>query len=197
MSTTKNARLIEAAIKKIERRYAIGQEILEACGTTSPHGMIAQVAEQYKINRDTAQKLRAMANPEIGYTKREMQAWFKVFRKQGHALSISHFVRLISVPKGKTRDELTREALEKKWSGHRLQKEVLARQGRRQEGGRKPTVIEGDAFLGELEPTMWAWSRWLDLHLNANPELPVELAKQLRAIKRSITKVNELLEQRV
>jgi hypothetical protein len=197
MSTTKNARLIEAAIKKIERRYAIGQEILEACGTTSPHGMIAQLAEQYKINRDTAQKLRAMANPEIGYTKREMQAWFKVFRKQGHALSISHFVRLISVPKGKTRDELTREALEKKWSGHRLQKEVLARQGRRQEGGRKPTVIEGDAFLGELEQTMWAWSRWLDLHLNANPELPVELAKQLRAIKRSITKVNELLEQRV
>jgi hypothetical protein len=75
--------------------------------------------------------------------------------------------------------------------------EVLARQGRRQEGGRRPTVISGDAFLGELEQTMWAWDRWLDLHLNANPELPVELAKQLRAIKRLITKVNELLEQRV
>jgi hypothetical protein len=197
MSTTKNSRLIEAAIKKIERRYAIGQAILKACGTTSPHGMIAQLAEQYKINRDTAQKLRAMANPEIGYTKREMQAWFKAFRDKGHALTVSHFVRLISVPKGKTRDELTREALEKKWSGHRLQKEVLTRQGRRQEGGRKPTVIEGDAFLGELEQTMWAWSRWLDLHLNANPELPVELAKQLRALKGKISKVNELLEQRV
>ena len=195
MSTTKNSRLIEAAIKKIERRYAIGQEILEACGTTSPHGMIAQLAEQYKINRDTAQKLRAMANPEIGYTKRELEAWFKVFRKHGHVLSISHFVRLISVPKGKTRDQLTRDALEKKWSGHRLQVEVLTRQGRRQKGGRKPTVIEGDAFLGELEQTMWAWSRWLELHLEANPELPPELAKQLRAIKRSISRVNELLEQ--
>jgi hypothetical protein len=197
MSKKKHSPLVESTIKKIEQRFAIGQAILKACGTTSPHGMIAQLAEQYKINRDKAQKLRAMANPEIGYTKRELQAWFKAFRKHGHALSISHFVRLISVPKGKTRDELTREALEKKWSGHRLQKEVLTRQGRRQEGGRKPTVIEGDAFLGELEQTMWAWSRWLDLHLNANPELPVELAKQLRAIKRSITKVNELLEQRV
>ncbi|MEY4567328.1 MAG: hypothetical protein RLY14_2298 [Planctomycetota bacterium] len=193
MSTTKNSRLIEEAIKKIERRYAIGQAILKACGTTSPHGMIAQLAEQYKINRDTAQKLRAMANPEIGYTKRELQAWFKAFRDKGHALTVSHFVRLISVPKGKTRDELTREALEKKWSGHRLQKEVLTRQGRRQEGGRKPTVIEGDAFLGELEQTMWAWSRWLDLHLNANPELPVELAKQLRALKGKISRVNGLL----
>ena len=197
MSKKKHSPHVEAAIKKIERRYAIGQAILKACGTTSPHGMIAQLAEQYKINRDTAQKLRAMANPEIGYTKREMQAWFKAFRDKGHALTVSHFVRLISVPKGKTRDELTREALEKKWSGHRLQKEVLTRQGRRQEGGRKPTVIEGDAFLGELEQTMWAWSRWLDLHLNANPELPVELAKQLRALKGKISKVNELLEQRV
>jgi len=195
MSKKKHSPHVEAAIKKIERRYAIGQEIFEASGTTSPHGMIAQLAEQYKINRDTAQKLRAMANPEIGYTKRELEAWFKVFRKHGHALSISHFVRLISVPKGKTRDQLTRDALEKKWSGHRLQVEVLTRQGRRQKGGRKPTVNEGDAFLGELEQTMWAWSRWLELHLEANPELPVELAKQLRAIKRSITKVNELLEQ--
>ncbi|MBM3337254.1 MAG: hypothetical protein FJY60_06170 [Betaproteobacteria bacterium] len=197
MSTTKNARLIEAVIKKIEQRYAIGREILEQCGPTSPHGMIAQLAERYKINRDSAQKLRAMANPEIGYTKRELQAWFKQFRKHGHALSISHFVRLISVPKGKTRDQLTRDALEKKWSGHRLQVEVLTRQGRRQEGGRRPTVISGDAFLGELEQTMWAWSRWLDLHLEANPELPVELARQLRALKSKISRVNELLEQRV
>jgi len=197
MSTTKNARLIEAVIKKIEQRYAIGQEILEACGTTSPHGMIAELADRYRINRDSAQKLRAMANPEIGYTKRELQAWFKQFRKHGHALSISHFVRLISVPKGKTRDQLTRDALEKKWSGHRLQVEVLTRQGRRQEGGRRPTVISGDAFLGELEQTMWAWSRWLDLHLEANPELPVELARRLRALKSKISRVNELLEQRV
>lgn len=197
MSNIKNARLIEAAIKKIEERYAIGREILEQCGPTSPHGVIAPLADQYKINRDTAQKLRAMANPEIGYTKRELQAWFKAFRDKGHALTVSHFVRLISVPKGKTRDQLTREALDAQWSGHRLQKEILARQGRRREGGRRPTVISGEAFAGEIMQTMWAWSRWLDLHLNANPELPVELAKQLRAIKRSITKVNELLEQRV
>jgi hypothetical protein len=197
MSTTnpKQSRLVEAAIKKIEKRFAIGQEILEACGPTSPHGKIAQLAERFKINRDTAQKLRAMANPEIGYTKRELGAWFKVFRSQGRALTISHFVRLISVPKGKTRDQLTRDALEKKWSGHRLQVEVLALQGRRREGGRRPTVITGDAFAGEVKQTMWAWDRWLSLHLEANADMLPELAKEFRAMKRLIARVNGLMEE--
>jgi hypothetical protein len=195
MSTTKNARLIEAAIKKIERRYAIGQEILEACGPTSPHGVISELAAQYGINRDTAQKLRAMANPEIGYTKRELKKWFKVFRDNGHALSISHFVRLVSVPKGRARDKLTREALDSQWSGHRLQKEILARQGRRREGGRRPTVITGEAFVGEVSQTMWAWDRWLDLHLEANADMLPELAKEFRAMKRLIARVNGLMEE--
>ena len=168
----------------------------EACGPTSTHGMIAQLAERFKINRDTAQKLRAMANPEIGYTKRELKKWFKVFRDNGHALSISHFVRLLSVPKGRARDKFTQDALDAKWSGHRLQKEILARQGRRREGGRRPTVITGEAFVGEVSQTMWAWDRWLDLHLEANADMLPELAKEFRAIKRLIAKVNALMEYR-
>jgi hypothetical protein len=195
MTSTKQDRLVENTIKKIEKRFAIGQEILEACGPTSPHGVISELAAQYGINRDTAQKLRAMANPEIGYTKRELGAWFKIFRNQGRALTISHFVRLISVPKGKTRDQLTRDALEKKWSGHRLQVEVLALQGRRQTGGRRPTVITGDSFTGEVTKMMWAWDRWLSLHLEANADMLHELAKEFRAMKRLIARVKGLMEE--
>jgi hypothetical protein len=62
-TNTKQSRLVEAAIKTIEQRYAIGQEILEVCGPTSAHGVIAPLAEKYKVNRDTAQKLRAMGAP--------------------------------------------------------------------------------------------------------------------------------------
>jgi hypothetical protein len=195
MITTKQDRLVESTIRKIEERFLIGQEILKACGPTSPHGMIAQLAEQFKINRDSAQKLRALANPEIGYTKRELDKWFKVFRDKGHALSISHFVRLVSVPKGPARDELTREALDSQWSGHRLQKEILARQGRRREGGRRPTVITGEAFVGEVSQAMWAWDRWLSLHLEANADMLPGLAKEFRAMKRLIARVNGLMEE--
>ena len=87
----------------------------------------------------------------------------------------------------------TREALQHRWSSHRLQTEILARQGRRREGGRKPTVITGEVFEGELERTMWAWDRWLELHLEANPQLRPEITKELKAIKQKIAKVDALL----
>ena len=194
LTNTKQSRLVEATIKTIEQRYAIGQEILEVCGPTSAHGVIAPLAEKYKVNRDIAQKLRAMANPDTGYTERELAKWFKAFRDQGRALTISHFVKLVSVPKGAARDELTREALDAKWSSHRLQTEILARQGRRREGGRRPTVITGDSFAGEVTKTMWAWDRWLDLHLEANADMLPELAKEFRAMMRLIARVNGLME---
>ncbi len=193
MKKLKQTSRVEKAIKKIEDRYVIGQAILKACGPTSPHGLIAELADQYDINRDSAQKLRSMASKETGYTKRELNQWFKLFREEEYALSISHFVRLLSIPKGRERDRLTRETLKQRWSSHRLQTEILARQGRRREGGRKPMVITGKVFEGELERTLWSWDRWLELHLEANPQLRPEITKELKAIKQKIVKVNELL----
>ena len=193
MSKTRKNSQVEKAIKKIEDRYAIGQAVLKQCGPTSTHGVITELAEQYRINRDSAQKLRAMASKETGYTKRELNQWFKLFREEDHALSISHFTKLISIPKGKERDRITQEALTNRWSSHRLQAEILARQWRRQGGGRRPTVITGEVFEAELERMLWAWGRWLELHLDANPQVRPEIARELKAIKRKITKVNELL----
>jgi hypothetical protein len=64
---------------------------------------------------------------------------------------------------------------------------------KRQEGGRRPTVITGEVFEAELERTLWAWDRWLELHLEGNPQVRPEIAKELKAIKRKIKNVNELL----
>ena len=43
---------------------------------------------------------------------------------------------------------------------------------------------------------MWAWGRWLELHLEANPQLRPEIVKELKAIKQKIAKVDELLLNR-
>ncbi len=193
MKKPKQVSQVEIAIQTIEACYAIGQAILKQCGPTSPPGLIAKLAEQHGINRDHAQKLRAMASRGTGYTNRELDKWFGLFRKKDHALSITHFVRLVSVPKGSERDRLTREALTNRWSSKRLQGAIYAHLGRRKKGGRKPTVITGEAFEAELERTLWAWDRWLELHLEANPEMRPEIAKELNAIKKKITKVNGLL----
>ncbi len=194
MKKLKQTSRVEKAIKKIEVRYAIGQAILKACGSTSPHGLITELAEQYDINRDTAQKLRAMASKEMGYTKRELNQWFKLFREEDYALSISHFIKLISIPKGKERDRITQEALTNHWSSHRLQAEILAFQGRRKIGGRKPKVATGDEFEAELTQTLWSWNRWLTLHLEANTELRPELSKAVKSVQKKIAELSGLLD---
>lgn len=197
MGKAKQVSKVENAISMIKERYAIGKAILKQCGPTSPPGLITELAKQHGINRDTAQKLRAMASKDSGYTQRELNKWFRLFKKDDHALSISHFIKLVSVPKGKERDRLTEEALTNRWSSHRLQKEILALQGRRQEGGRRPTVVIGDEFEGELEQTMWAWNRWLELHVDANTEVRPEILRELNAIKKKVAKVNGLLVNRL
>jgi hypothetical protein len=194
MAKSKQNSQVEKAIKKIEDRYAIGQTILKQCGPTSPHGLITELAEQYGINRDHAQKLRAMASKETGYTKAELNQWFKRFREEDYALSISHFIKLISVREGKERDHITQEALTNRWSSHRLQAEILAVQGRRQIGGRKPKVATGDEFEAELTQTLWSWNRWLTLHLEANTELRPELSKAVKSVQKKIAELSGLLD---
>jgi len=194
MSTTHTARQVEKTIRTIEVRYAIGKEILKHCGAVSPHGEITKLAARHNISRDMAQKLRAMATKDIGYTKSELNQWFREFREAEFALTISHFVKLISVPKGRTRDSLTRKAIGHRWSSHRLQAEIISRQGRRQVGGRRPTVIVGDQFEDELARVVRSWDRWLVIHLEANKQISPALRKEANSLHQRMDKLMGLLE---
>jgi hypothetical protein len=194
MSTTHTARQVEKTIRTIEARYAIGKEILKHCGAVSPHGEITKLAARHNISRDMAQKLRAMATKDIGYTKSELNQWFREFREAEFALTISHFVKLISVPKGRTRDSLTRKAIGHRWSSHRLQAEIISRQGRRQVGGRRPTVIVGDQFEDELARVVRSWDRWLVIHLEANKQISPAVRKEANSLHQRMDKLMGLLE---
>lgn len=194
MSNTKSRNQVEKTIQKIETRYAIGKDVLKKCGPTSPHGLISDLAERYGISRDTCQKLRALAARESGYTKKELQRWFRRFRSDGFALTITHFIKLISVPRGNDRDRLTELAIENRWSTHRLQAEILSLQGRRQSGGRKPSVVVGDQFEDEFTRILWSWDRWLALHLEANKDLSPKLRKEAESLQRKMVKILQLLD---
>ena len=193
MSKAASKKQIEQAIAKVEARYAIGKQILRDCGTVSPHGQISRLAAENNISRDMAQKVRAMADPEKGYTKSELNAWFREFRKAEFALTISHFVKLISVPRGRTRNSLTQNAIRHRWSSHRLQAEIISKQGRRQVGGRRPKVVIGSNFEQELSQTLWSWSRWLDVHLEQSESIRPEVTKQLKSLTSKISRLQELL----
>ena len=194
MSKAASKRQIEQAIAKVEARYAIGKQILRDCGPVSPHGEISRLAAENNISRDMAQKVRAMADPLKGYTKSELNAWFREFRKAEFALTISHFVKLISVPRGRTRDSLTRNAIRHRWSSHRLQAEIISKQGRRQVGGRRPKVVIGSNFEQELSQTLWSWSRWLDVHLEQQESIRPEVTKQLKSLTSKISRLQGVLD---
>lgn len=185
---------IKEAISEIEICYRIGKDVLRKCTAVSAPGVIAELAAEHGVNRDKAQKLRAMAAKETGYTVAELKSLYQQFRKAEFALTISHFVKLVSVPKGKARDKLTTKAIENRWSTHRLQAEILAIQGRRQVGGRKPTVVVGDQFEDEFARVIWSWDRWLALHLEANEQLDPKLRKEAESLQRKMGKVLRLID---
>ena len=185
---------IKEAISEIERCYGIGKDVLRKCTAVSAPREIAKLAAEHGVNRDKAQKLRAMAAKETGYTAAELKSLYQQFRKARFALTISHFVKLVSVPKGKARDELTTEAIENQWSTHRLQAEIVALLGRRQVGGRKPTVVVGDQFENEFTRVLWSWDRWLTLHLEANEQLSPKLRKEAESLQRKMGKLLSLID---
>lgn len=187
---------IERLIQQIEHHFQLGREILKQCGSRSPRGLIQQLAREYRLNRDTCQKLRALAAPETGYTRSELNTWLRRFRSQQHALSVSHFVKLVSVPKGPERDRLTQRCLDEKWSSHRLQVEIIAACGRRRQGGRKPSLADSGDFAAKLQHQVWSWQRWLDLHLETI-DLPAgDLRREIRSLRRKLGTIAGLLESR-
>jgi hypothetical protein len=185
---------VEAAITQIEARYRIGQEILKKSNEGSMPGGIKAEAEHYQINRDTCQKLRAMAAKETGYSRAELNRLYAKFRRAKHALQITHFVKLVSVPKGELRDELTDLALKHRWSSHRLQAEILARQGRRRVGGRRPAAADKCNIEAELARNLWAWDRWIVTQKDAIEYLRPELQKQVGKLSKRIGKIKAELE---
>ena len=157
-------------IESLKKAHEIGKDILRQCTTHSQPGRISELAAKYGITRDKSQKLRQLANPKTGYTKQQLEKWYKYFRKEGLALTVTHFMKLVSVPTRNHRDRLTRKAVKQKWSTQQLQREILKLSGRRMRGGRKPMIVTGDGFASELESQLFSWSRWLGYHLEANKD---------------------------
>ena len=173
-------------IKALKEAHEIGKDVLNQCTTHSQPGRISELAAKYGLTRDKCQKLRQLANPKTGYTKQQLEKWYKYFRKEGLALTVTHFVKLVSVPTRNHRDRLTRKAVKQKWSTQQLQREILKLNGRRMLGGRKPFVATGDGFASELESQLFSWSQWLVFHLEANADMEPMLRGELNEVKQRL-----------
>ena len=186
---------VKAAIAEIERRYEIGHAVLEKCGPSSPTGLIKEEARKHGISRDTCQKLRAMADVKTGYSRGELAKLYAKFQDAEHALTISHFVKLVSVPKGNLRTKLTDLALKNRWSSHRLQAEILAHQGRRASGGRNPTKVGVDQIEAELGRVLWSWDHWMKTNEASFTGLRPEVRAKVESLGRLVSKAQKMLQK--
>ena len=188
---------VERAIKFIKARYKLGKRILKECGMNARPRMMKELAAKANINPDTAQKLRALANEEIGFTEEDLEALFRKFRKEEQALTISHLIRLVSIKKGPERDAMIDLAIRQKWSSHQLQREITSSKSEPnlRNAGRKPVIRTGQNFESELARTLWSWRRVLNLQMEQNQEIDAELRRNLKSLGKKIDHVIELLKQ--
>lgn len=185
MPTTKEPDQVKQRIRKIRECYRMGHEILKQCPPYSASEGLLEFAAKHRINRETVTKYRAMAMPETGYTEEELAESIESFHKEGRALTINHFVRLLSVPKKTKRKELEQKALQGKWSLRRLQQEILAVNGRRYEAsGRKPRIPQSKkSAVAAVAHQIWSWQNWLDAYLgNPVSDKTPQLKTQLRQL---------------
>ena len=77
---------------------------------------------------------------------------------------------------------------------HRLHAEILARQGRRRVGGRRPAAAGKENIEAELARNLWAWDRWIVTQKDAIESLRPELQKLVGKLAKQIGKIKAKLE---
>ena len=190
---------VEKRISKIQKCHKLGQRILKECELHSARGKLARVAAEHEITRDQAARYRALATPETGYTRDDFDDSFEAFRNAGRALTIYHFIKLLTVQDKKKRKVLEDKAFKNQWSLRRLQLEILADCGRRYEAaGRRPSIPEDlKSAVGSVAHQVWSWRHWLEAYLEAKvSNKNVKLKEQLQQLSTQMLSVYELIEPR-
>lgn len=196
MSFTKTAKL-EQTIQCIKERYALGQWFFQKCQSDPSCHTLKQMAASAALCHNTAQKLRALANPQTGFTETELEALFCKFRKVGRALTVSHLIRLLSLPKGPDRTAMLDLALVHNWGANYLQREINTRRVRvnARKAGRRPRVSTGRGFEADLLQTMQSWNRLLHLQLAETAEIDRNLQLSIQKLKMQLNRTIELFAQ--
>jgi len=210
---------VEGAIKVIKDFHALGLSLpkRQAHADAYDQDIIKTEAEKKGINGDTLRKARQFADPEDGYSARELKELVKLIRElvklirevqlhQDDKLAVfskTHIIRLVSVPKQR-RLSLQKKVIQKGWSTAKLETEIATRYGTRRSGGRRGHVPrDAIGLLTQVEKLCETWRRWLaevtpeETEDDAKPdhamldELPKAIQKQIRGVGTSLAELQK------
>lgn len=164
---SRQARPILGRIRKADERadpeqrllalHALGK-LLRSCSEDARYGeqIIVRLASVINWRVDSASRLRQLATT---YTASELR---KLVRGVPH-LSLTHALRLASVPSPSQRGELVELLRKHHWSAARLHAEITSRLGRRRQYGRPPDERTPSEAIRELREQLVAvrrtWTR--------------------------------------
>lgn len=182
--------VVEESIKKIGKAYALGETILVESQKGEVRGKSTRLSEKYKVPEEMVKKLRVLANPRRGFSRVEMQKQFSRFRRKGKSLKLSHFIRLLALPRGQTRNVVMNKALEENLSPNRLQEFIRSIQPNpRHWAGRKPKVAVTDNFDDLVGCMVRSWKRVLEAHLRVYKITNLDLKAKVTRMKRLMDQI--------
>jgi hypothetical protein len=162
---------VQAAIQNLRDFYDTGRESLRKRPGRAKYGAgeNKEEAAELGMNPDTLGKARQFADPDEGYTPKELSALCRLIKqvqsgqKAGTSVfTVRHVICLLSVWPKSRREATQRKAIKKGWTTDKLEREVRS-QGKRSKGGRPPRVARNMAdFLSDLARTGDDWCRWRD-----------------------------------
>lgn len=147
----------EAVLQDLRRFYDAGAKSIEQCPGRIWYGRVGREAARYKLHPEMLRKARAIAK---AYTERDLDRLVSLCEKRGHALGLSHLIRLVSVPEDQ-RDQFQREAVDGRWSHKRIGEEIRKRFGNRRPavGRRRRVPADAEDAYYQLDQFCDQWRR--------------------------------------
>ena len=191
---------LQQSLEQVRKFHAQGLASLERYPDRVGYGIMKAVEDRGQ-NPEMLRKARQFANPETGYSPRELDALVKRCESQVYPLGISHVIRLLSIPKkdGQRRD-LEHKAVAGSWSRRRLDIEVRKAIGPQRAFAGRPSRKPEDKndALVLIAQVCRRWEGLMDVLMPGAKlivPLPAAVVKQIRKADAVMRKLAREVEQ--
>ena len=185
---------LERALKEIRDYHELGRVFFKQ---GRPYGSTGTARE-----KEHRAKARAFANPETGFTQRELNVLLSALRKENWAMPLCFVHRLISVKSKREREQIQAEAIRHRWSIGTLNKHLRERYGNRRPSAGRPVSITGPADA--RDQLTGAADRWHRLRTAVDKaavdsaegyKIPPALLRRLSAVDSAMAELKAFLEK--
>ena len=201
---------VAIAVKRLKDFYKVGLQSLRRHPNLLRYGEMKTEAGTARLKEEKTRKARQLASAKSGYSPKALELLSMHAKKKCFALSVTHAIRILTVPKDRRRD-IEKRMIDEAWSVSRLEMEIAGLFGKRRHGGRRRKIpADAPAVLLQLEQMCEEWGRWY-FHLQREPEvrttsdgrsvkeekcrlddLPAKLRKSVMIVAGSVAELKEL-----